>query len=144
MAYKEKRYGKKELKILTGIVLAVAIISLFLGISACIDMTHWAKWIILAVSIVVALALGVWGIVLIIIVCSTHDEKQSVRDGNEAKGTANANLCEACGRVIEKDAEHCEYCGAKQEAIATKVCKECGHKNKGTAKYCKKCGQELE
>ena len=143
MAYQEKRYGKRELKVMTGIVLAVAIISIVLGVVALINMDHWTKYIVAVLTFVLGLGLLVWSVYLIVIVFSTHDERQSVRDGNETVGTANANLCDKCGRVIEADSVHCEHCGAKQSGKATKTCAKCGAKNKDSAEFCKKCGEKL-
>lgn len=143
MAYQENRYGKRELKIMTLVVLAVAILSIVLGVVAVINMSHWAKYIIVVFTSIVGLALLVWSIYLIAIVSSTHDEKQSVRDGNESKGIANATLCDKCGREIDSDATHCEHCGGKLTGKGTKACDVCGAKNKDTAEFCKKCGAKF-
>ena len=143
MAYQEKRYGKRELKIMTGVVIALAIISIVLGVVALVNMDHWTKYIIAVLTFVLGIGLLVWGVYLIIIVSSTHDEKQSVRDGNQAKGIANASLCDKCGREIDAEAIHCEHCGAKQVGKGTKNCEICGAKNKDTAEFCKKCGAKF-
>ncbi|MFQ6752653.1 MAG: double zinc ribbon domain-containing protein [Clostridia bacterium] len=143
MAYKEKRYGKKELKIFTGVILFIALVAIVSGIVAVLDMTHWSKYIILGVTLAIGIALIIWGIYLFSIISATPDEEKSVRDGNDTMGTANATLCDKCGRVLADDSKHCEHCGAKQE-VTNKVCAKCNHKNSKTAKFCKSCGEELK
>lgn len=143
MAYKEKRYGKKELKIFTAVILLIALVTIVAGIVAVLDMKHWSKFIILGVTLAIGVALIIWGIYLFSIIAGTPDEEKSVRDGNDTLGTANANLCDKCGRVLSDDSKHCEHCGTKQESTA-KLCAKCNHKNTKTAKFCKSCGEELK
>ena len=144
MAYKEKRYGKRELKILAGVVLAVAIALVLIAVAVMIDLNHWAKFVVLGCNLILALGLLIFGVFLLIIISSTHDETKSVRDGNESKGIANAKLCDKCGRVMGDKADFCEFCGAEDEEKAIKKCAKCGEKNKGSAQFCVKCGEKLD
>ncbi len=143
MAYKEKRYGKKELKILASVVLAIAVASILVGIALTAVLNHWVKFIILGVTLVLGLGLLLFGIYIFIIISSTHDEGQSVRDGNESKGIANATICDKCGRVVGENDEHCAHCGTEL-ARAEKNCVKCGAKNDFHAEHCTKCGEKLD
>ena len=143
--YKEKRYGKLTFILFALVIIAIAAASVYGGIFAVINMTHWAKYIIVSVTSLIGLGLGGFGIVLFALSFSLINSKQSVRDGNQAKGIANARLCDMCGRVISKKAEFCEHCGQKQQSgLGMKDCPNCKTQNSALAQFCEKCGEEFK
>ena len=143
--YREKRYGKLTFTIVSLMLIALAVASIWGGIYAVLHMAHWAKYIIVVVAIIVGLALGLFGLFMFLMSFSLINKSQSVRDGNKSKGIADTRLCDKCGRVITKAAEFCEHCGSKQETgLGLKNCPECKTKNSGTAKFCEKCGYEFK
>ena len=143
--YKEKRYGKLTFILIALVLIALAAASVFGGVYAVINMTHWAKYIIVVVTSLVGLAVGGFGIIMIALSFSLIGTKQSVRDGNSAIGVANTRLCDMCGKVISKKAEFCEHCGGKQQSgLGMKECPECKTKNSALAQFCEKCGKEFD
>ncbi|MBE7076659.1 MAG: hypothetical protein E7374_02070 [Clostridiales bacterium] len=143
--YREKKYGKFTLILFALLVIALAGASAFGGAYAVMEMSHWSKWIILAVASVVCLALVVFGVVLICIATSMINTWHSVRDLNTTGKIKDVRLCDKCGRVISKKAQICEHCGTQQETgLGMKDCPECKTKNSGTAKFCEKCGYEFK
>lgn len=143
--YREKRYGKLTFILFALILVALAAASVYGGIYAVIHMTHWAKYVIVVVASLVGLGLGCFGIFLVALSFSLINSKQSVRDGNSAKGVSNTRLCDMCGRVISKKAEFCEHCGGKQQSgLGMKDCPKCKTKNSALAEFCEKCGTKFE
>ena len=142
--YKEKRFGKAALLSLGIVAFVLSIASFYIGIFACVKMTHWAKFVILAIGVIVGLFLLAMAVMIFIVSFSLINTIQSVRDLNQGKGTANVRLCDKCGRVISKTAFVCEHCGAKQQTDNVKVCSECKTNNNAEAEYCEKCGHEFE
>ena len=141
---KTTRYGKFMFILLALCCLAIAGGSIFGGIYAVLHMVHWSKYIIITVACIFAFFIGVIGLFFIILSFSMINTWKSVRD-TTIKGTANARLCDKCGRVITKKAEFCEHCGAKQQTgLGLKSCPECRTKNSGNAQFCEKCGHEFK
>ena len=48
--YKEKRYGKTTLILFALILIAIASVSIFGGIYAVLNMTHWSKFVIVVLT----------------------------------------------------------------------------------------------
>lgn len=138
------RFGKFVFIILAICCLAIAAGSIFGGVYAVLNMSHWAKYVIITVACIFAFAIGVFGILLLLIAFSLINSWKSVRD-TTIKGTANARLCDKCGKVITKNAQFCEHCGAKQQTgLGLKRCPNCNTKNSGNAMFCEKCGYEFK
>lgn len=140
--YREKRYGKLAFLLFALAFVAVAVASVWGGIYAFNHLTNWARYALLIAGIVVALCSGGFGLFLLAISFSLVGKSKSVRDGNRAKGISGTNLCDVCGRVIEKHADFCEHCGTKQNN-EKKICAKCKTKNNPGAEYCQKCGEKL-
>ena len=143
--YREKRYGKLTLILVSLLFMAIGAAAVLGGIYAQHNMQHWAKYVIVAVAGVVALVLVLFGLFMFFLSFSMINQSKSVRDENKSKGIANKRLCDKCGRVITKNAEFCEHCGAKQQTgLGLKKCPTCKTENSGTAKFCEKCGYEFK
>ncbi len=143
--YKETRYGKFLFVLIALLLVALGGASIYGGVYAVLNMSHWTKYIIIVVASIVGLLLALFGIFLIIFSFSMINSWKSVRDGNKSKGVANTRLCDKCGRVITKKAEYCEHCGAKQQTgLGLKTCPQCKTKNSGNAQFCEKCGYEFK
>ncbi len=143
--YEEKRYGKTTLVLFSVFVLALSVAGVFGGVFAVLHMSHWVKYVIVSVAGVVSLALAIWGLTMIIIAFSMTGNSKSVRDVNASKGTAYDRLCDQCGRVITKNAQFCEHCGAKQHSgLGLRSCPNCKTKNSAGAAFCEKCGYEFK
>lgn len=141
--YREKRYGKGTLILVAILVLALAIGAGFGGVFAVIKMSHWSKYVILAVAIVVALLLLMLGLAMLIVSAGMSGFRKSVRDIGYAKGVDHDRLCDKCGRLLDKDAEFCTHCGAKQTPISKRVCPLCKGKSDPEAEYCAHCGHKF-
>ena len=140
--YKEKKFGKVHLIILAIVTLLLGIVSIAGGIVAVINMAHWAKYILVVLLSILGLVLILFACLMLFVSASMIKFAQSVRDGNDSIGIANANLCDTCGRVIKSEDGHCEYCGKKQ--AHEKSCPECNTNNKKSAQFCTKCGYEFK
>ena len=144
-SYREKRYGKFVVILVSLLLLALAAGSVYGGVYAIMHMAHWSKYVIIVVACIVGLFLALMGFGLLLMSFSMIDSWKSGRDGNKSKGVSNVRLCDKCGRVITKKALVCEHCGAKQETgLGLKECPECGTKNSGPAAFCEKCGHEFK
>lgn len=142
--YREKKYGKFVFVLIALILIALAVGAVYGGIYAVLHMTHWAKYIIIVVASILGLALGLFGIFLILFSFSLIGTWKTVRDKNTT-GKSATRLCDKCGRVITKNAEFCEHCGAKQQTgLGLKTCPNCKTKNSGKAAFCEKCGYEFK
>lgn len=142
---KTTRYGKFIFILFALLCLAAAGASIYGGIYAVIHMSHWTKYLIIVVACIFALIVGMLGVLFLLMSFSMIRTWKSVRDTNKSKGTANARLCDSCGKVITKNAEFCEHCGAKQKTgLGLKKCPECNTKNSGNAQFCEKCGHEFK
>lgn len=142
--YKETKISKKGFIIFAVCTILFAILCLVGGIVGFNLISNFARWIVLILGIILALVIGAVGVTCVMLSFSMTGLAQSVKDGNSAKGIANTYLCDACGRVISKDAEFCEHCGKKQEISKTKKCPKCGAEINGIAQFCEKCGEEVK
>ena len=143
--YKEKRYGKFAFILFALCFVAIAVGAVFGGITAFQKLTHWTKYLIIALSGIVTFLSGGFGLFLLAISFSMTGKSKSVRDVNSVKGVSGTRLCDKCGRVITKNAHFCEHCGAQQQTgLGLKACPKCKTKNSGTASYCEKCGNKFE
>ena len=143
--YREKRYGKFALILLALALIATGAGSVYGGVYAVMHMTHWTKYLIVAVAGLVGLFFGIFGLAVFGITFSMINQKRSVRDRNKYKGVSGTYLCDKCGRVISKKAKVCEHCGAVQQiGKRDKKCPECKTKNNATAAFCEKCGYKFE
>ena len=142
--YREKRYGKFTMILVSLLLVALAVAAVWGGIYAFTHITMWAKYLLLVLGIVVGLAVGGFGLFMFCIALSMSGKSKSVRDVNKTKGISGTRLCEVCGRVISKKAEFCEHCGDRQESMADyKICPKCKSKNNATAEFCQKCGEKF-
>ena len=64
--YREKKYGKFVFVLIALVLIALAVGAVYGGIYAVQHMTHWAKYIIIVVACILGLALGLFGIFLIL------------------------------------------------------------------------------
>ena len=142
--YKEKKINKLGVVLISIASLALAGLSVFGGIMALKNLPLVWGIVLIVLASIVALGLCALGVTLLFISFSMINTKNSVRDSNEAKGLANARLCDACGKVISKSAEICEHCGAIQKTNLIKTCPKCKHKINATAGFCEKCGFEFK
>lgn len=143
-SYREKRYGKLVVILVSLVLLALAGGSIFGGVYAVMHMSNWSKYVIVVVASLVGLLLALMGLFMLIMSLSMINSWKSGRDGNKSKGVSNVRLCDKCGRVITKKAEFCEHCGAKQQTgLGLKTCPECKTKNSGPAEFCEKCGHKF-
>ncbi len=143
-SYKEKRYGKFAFRLFAIILIVMGGAAIFGGYCA-LKMSHWSKYIILAVAAIVGLCLILFGLYLFLFSFSLINSWKSGRDGNKSKGVSNARLCDKCGKVISKKATFCEHCGAKQQSgLGMKTCPECKTKNSAKADFCEKCGHKFD
>ena len=143
--YREKKYGKLTFILFALILVLIAVASVMGGIYAVVNMTHWAKYVIVVVASIIGLVLGTFGIFLVALSFSLINQSKSVRDENTSKGIAGPRLCDHCGRVISKKAEFCEHCGKKQHSgLGMKKCPNCKAENSALAEFCEKCGQKFE
>ena len=142
--YKEKRYGKLTLILVSLALIALAAASVWGGVYALKHMVHWSRYIIIVVASIVGLGLLGFGGFMFSVALSMSGKSKSVRDGNKAKGISGTRLCDVCGRVISKKAEFCEHCGDRQQTgLGVKPCPNCKTKNSATAAFCEKCGTKF-
>ena len=98
-----------------------------------------ARGVILAILGLIGL---LFSIVALFVSAGMINTKGSVRDGNRAIGTDNANLCSKCGRVLAKDDAFCKGCG--EPASDKMKCKNCGAIISKEAQFCVKCGKTVK
>jgi len=142
--YKETKITKKQFVKFAICLIIAAVVILTGAILAFAFLSGVVKWVIFIIGLIVGILAGGVGGLSIILSFSMTGIDQSVKDGNSAKGIANAILCDACGRVIKNDAVFCEHCGKKQENDVIKTCPYCGAELNGTASFCDECGKEVE
>ena len=143
--YKEKRYGKFALTLFALALIAAGVASVYGGVYAVMNMSHWSKYLIVTIAALAGLFFAIFGLVVFGITFSMINQKRSVRDRNKYKGVSGTYLCDKCGRVIDRKANVCEHCGAIQEiGKHDKKCPDCKAKNNATAAFCEKCGYEFK
>ena len=123
--YREMKYGKKELTVISIILLIMSIAVLGAGVFLIIRgaLNPNGAWQIIwrvllgGASVVIGgILLGV-GITMFSVSRSMINVEQgNVSDvGNRAVGTANIHKCEKCGRKLKLDAKLCEECEKGEE-----------------------------
>ena len=132
-AYKEVQYGKKQLVVVSALILIVGLLALVGGI------------VLLVKGITVSGVFSkVWRIILAVVFTSMgmlKNNSMNVKDGNRAKGTLNVLKCDKCGYEVEEGAEFCKNCGA---SLKDYIECECGTRNPNDAEHCSKCGKALK
>ncbi len=141
--YKELRYGKTALILVSVLMILLAVGAGFGGAMAVIKMSHWSKYIIVVVAGIVALCLLMFGVSMLIVSAGMSGYRKSVRDIGYAKGVDGDRLCDKCGKLLNKDEEFCTHCGAKQTPKEKRVCPLCKGKSDPEAEYCAHCGHKF-
>ena len=141
--YKEKRYGKSTLILVSLLVIALAVGAGVGGAFAVIKMSHWSKYVIVVVCGIVAFCLLMLGISMFVVSCGMSGYRKSVRDIGYAKGVDADRLCDKCGKLLGKDDEFCTHCGAKQTGNEKRVCPLCKGKSAPEAEFCAHCGHKF-
>lgn len=148
--YREMKIGKKELTIVSVIVMIVSIALIAGGIvfavlGAINNVGAWQIiWRVLVgvvMFIIGAILLGV-GITMFAVTRSMLNINEgNVADGNRAIGTVNVLKCEKCGTKLDDNAKFCKNCG---EPVELSVCEICGAPISKDSKYCQECGKGVE
>ncbi len=143
--YREKKFGKFWFVLIALVLIAVAVGVVWGGVYGFLNIAHWTKWLLLVGACLVGLAVGGFGVFMVLFSFSLIGSWKSVRDVNTTKGVKDVRLCEHCGRVIAKHAEFCEHCGERlHEGLGMKKCPECKTQNSANASFCDKCGHKFE
>lgn len=150
--YQELQTNKTHLKVFSVIILILAIgaivgsVFLFIGVSGKFASGATTGGVLSIIFGVILAILGLIGllfsIVALFVSAGMINTKGSVRDGNRAIGTDNANLCSKCGRVLAKDDAFCKGCG--EPASDKMKCKNCGAIISKEAQFCVKCGKTVK
>ena len=146
--YREMKYGKRELTIISVVVLIFSVallgVGLFMIIRGALNPNGawqiiWRILLGVASMIIGGVLLGV-GITMFAVTRSMINiEDGNVSDvGNRAKGTVNVLKCEKCGTKLSKDAKFCKACG---EPVELAMCETCGKPIPKDAKFCEECGK---
>lgn len=148
--YREMKYGKKELTIVSIVLmvlsLALAVGGVLLVIFGAIKQIEawqiiWRVILGVVMFIVGGIFLGI-GITMFAVTRSMINTNEgNVADGNRAMGTLNVNKCPKCGAKLADDAKFCKNCGAE---IEQHKCPNCGAEMSDNSKFCEKCGKEAK
>jgi len=150
--YQELQTNKKHLKIFSFIILLLAIgaivgsVFLFIAFSNNLANGETASAVISIIFGIILAILGLTGlffaIIALFVSAGMINTKGSVRDGNRAIGTENAQLCSKCGRTLEENDAFCKACG--EPASDKMKCKNCGAIISKEAQFCVKCGKTVK
>lgn len=141
--YREHRYGKSTLVLVSIVMIALAVAAGFGGVFAVVKMSHWAKYVIASVAAIVALCLLFMGVSMLVVSFGMSGYRKTVRDIGYAKGVDHDRLCDKCGKLLNKDDEFCTHCGAKQTPTQKRVCPLCKGKSDPEAEFCAHCGHKF-
>lgn len=141
--YREHRYGKSTLVLVSIVMIALAVAAGFGGVFAVIKMSHWVKYVIVSVAAIVALCLLFMGVSMLVVSFGMSGYRKTVRDIGYAKGVDHDRLCDKCGKLLNKDDEFCTHCGAKQTPTQKRVCPLCKGKSDPEAEFCAHCGHKF-
>ena len=145
-----KKYGRKELLIVSLILLIISLAGLAGGIILIVNgvMSGEVAQIIwkIIVGVILVILGGSIGWVSILMLFTAKDmmknEQGNLKDTtNSAIGTANINKCDNCGRELEEGIAFCTHCGRE---VNGQIKCDCGEINNQTAEYCAKCGKNLK
>ena len=141
--YREHRYGKSTLVLVSIVMIALAVAAGFGGVFAVVKMSHWVKYVIVSVAAIVALCLLFMGVSMLVVSFGMSGYRKTVRDIGYAKGVDHDRLCDKCGKLLNKDDEFCTHCGAKQTPTQKRVCPLCKGKSDPEAEFCAHCGHKF-
>ncbi len=141
--YREHRYGKSTLVLVSIVMIALAVAAGFGGVFAVVKMSHWVKYVIVSVAAIVALCLLFIGVSMLVVSFGMSGYRKTVRDIGYAKGVDHDRLCDKCGKLLNKDDEFCTHCGAKQTPTQKRVCPLCKGKSDPEAEFCAHCGHKF-
>lgn len=148
-AYKEVQYGKKQLVIVSALILIVGLLALVGGIvllvkGITVSGVFSKVWRIILAVVLIFFG-GVFSYASIMALFTSmgmlKNNSMNVKDGNRAKGTLNVLKCDKCGYEVEEGAEFCKNCGA---SLKDYIECECGTRNPNDAEHCSKCGKALK
>ena len=148
--YKELKYGKKELTIVSVIVTVLSVALLAGGIALIVlgalnpDGAWQIVWRVLLGVVMLVLGgvlLGVGLTMFAVTRSMLNFNEGNVADGNRAVGTLNVRKCEKCGTKLSDDASFCKHCG---EPVELSVCESCGKPIHKDAKFCEECGKGVD
>lgn len=148
-AYKESSYGKKQLQIVSSIILVLSIVALVGGIVLFINGILHGKVIFKVLKIIGGILLALLGcafgyasfMALMTSFGMMKNNSMNVKDGNRAVGTLNVLKCDKCGYENEEGALFCKQCG---ESMSDYIECECGTRNPKDAEFCRSCGKKLK
>ena len=145
--YQEMKYGKRELTIISVVVIILSVAMLAGGVVSIVygGINPNGAWqiiwrILLGVVLVICggILLGI-GITMFAVTRSMINvDKGNVADGNRAIGTINVRKCDKCGTKLNYDAKYCTKCG---KSIEPKKCTKCGKELKSDSQFCEYCGK---
>jgi hypothetical protein len=148
--YREMKLGKKELTIVSIVVMIVSLALLGGGIALVVlgvlnpNGAFEIIWRVLLGIILFILGGIIFsvGVTMFAITRSMINiDEGNVADGNRAVGTVNVLKCSKCGIKLSDDAKFCSSCG---EPVELSVCESCGVPIAKDAKFCKECGKGVE
>lgn len=145
--YQEMKYGKRELTIISIVVMILSIAMLAGGIVSIVfgainpNGAWQIIWRVLLGVVLVILGGIFFGIGLTMFAVTRsmiNTDEGNVADGNRAKGTLNVRKCDKCGQKLNDDAKFCSKCG---KSVESKKCTNCGKEMNGDSQFCEYCGK---
>lgn len=148
-SYKEATYGKKQLTVVSLIILLLSIAALVGGVVLIVNGILHGKVVFKVLKIVGGVVLALLGLAFgyaSFMAFATSlgmlkNNSMNVKDGNRAVGTLNILKCDRCGYENEEDALFCKHCG---ESMSDYIECECGTRNPKDSEFCRTCGKKLK
>lgn len=148
-AYQEAHYGKKQLVIVSTVILVLSLLALVGGIVLLVNGIKasgvFGKVWRIVLAVILMFIGGVFSYASVMALFTSmgmlKNDSMNVKDGNRAKGTLNIYKCDKCGHEVEEGAEFCKNCGV---SLKDYIECECGTRNPSDATHCSKCGKELK